>query len=377
MGTNETTITTTDAVVDKIKRLEEEKKELVDRLGHAMLFDNELHYQPYIDGPPLPSKEHLYYRACSSDNVTCESWIDTWCAQIIENCKNFDVKKMSVESEAGKLAYKPCIVSGSGPSLKRNAVHLKDRGGVGLVACLHSFGFFEDNGVMPDYYINLDAGPVTIPEMCQGGANQGKAKGEDWYWEQTAKHTLVTSVTGHPELLKKWKGKILFYMVIAPHQKYADTVAKATDLGCYFSVGGNTLGACLYMAKAVLGANPIAFVGADFSFSYNKKFHPFDSPYDQQHSGVMLATDVFGNRVSCWPSYFNFKCWFEYIACGGKGNQPTMFYNCTEGGILGAYPEGNIRQITQITLKEFLFAYNLHKQFPQTLDPKSPFRFLF
>lgn len=362
---------------EKVKRLETEKKELVDRLSHAVLFDNELHYQNYIDGPPVPNKEHLYHRACSSDGVTCDSWLDTWIDHVQKNCAAFDVKKLSVESEAAKFAYKPCIIAGSGPSQKKNAHLLRDRNGIGLVSCLHNFGFYEDIGVKPDYYLNLDAGPITIAEMCQGGANQGQAKGEEWYWERTKDHTLVTSVTGHPELLKKWRGKILFYMVIAPNPKYVEAVNKCTDLACYFSVGGNTLGACLYMAKAVLGANPIAMVGADFSFSYAKKFHPFDSPYDQQYSGVVYATDVFGNRVGTWPSYFNFKAWFEYIACGGKGNQPTMMFNCTEGGILGAYPEGNIRQITQMTLKEFLFVYNLHKQFPQTLEPKSEFRFLF
>jgi hypothetical protein len=124
------------------------------------------------------------------------------------------------------------------------------------------------------------------------------------------------------------------------------------------------------MARAILGGCPIAFVGADFAFGRDKKFHPFDSPYDKQYDGLIPCTNVFGDRVYTWQSYFNFKSWFEFIAMGGQGNNYAKFFNCTEGGILGAYPQGNIKQIEQLPLELFVKMYDLHRNLPETKDKK-------
>lgn len=357
-----------DTVVVINPELEQAKNriaELEERLSHVALYDGDLQLQHYIDGPPVKQgKEALYNQACSGDNVTITSWFDIWLNHVAENIKLFDVKKHDCYSEYAKNAYKPCIIAGSGPSLRKNVKELVDnKKDICLVSCLHNFGFFEDHGIKADYYVNLDAGPITIDEMPQGGK-----KDAEYYWERTKNHTLVTAVTGNPELHNKWRGRILFYNVLAPTPEYVKALEKMLEMKTVFSVGGNSLGACLYFAKAILGSGPIAFVGADFCFGYDKKFHSWDSPYDQQYSGLIPCTDIYGNRRYTWPSYFNFKCWFEYIACGGKGNQPGMYYNCTEGGILGAYPEGNIRQITQMSLKEFLFVYNVHKMLPELYE---------
>jgi len=339
----------------------------------VVLTRENLEYQPYIDGPPVPQgKETLYKQACSADGVTIDSWFDTWINHITENNKVYDFKALSVEQELAKFAYMPCIVAGSGPSLRVNAKYLKERGNIPLVSCLHNFGYFEDLGCPADYYMNLDAGPITIEEMSQGGTQS-----PEHYWETTKDRTLVTAITGNPELLKKWKGKILFFSVVAPAKKFTDAVSEITDFHIHFSVGGNTLGACLYMAKAILGCNPIAYIGADFCFGHNHKFHSWDSPYDKQYSGLTPAIDVFGLPVKTWASYYNFKCWFEYIACGGSGNQPGDYVNCTEGGILGAYREGNIKQIRQVPLAMFLWPYTLHKKQSELLKSKETFQFLF
>jgi hypothetical protein len=125
------------------------------------------------------------------------------------------------------------------------------------------------------------------------------------------------------------------------------------------------------MAKAVLGCAALIFVGADFSFSYDHKFHPFDSPYDAKFEGVIPATDVFGNRVWTWPSYWGFKTWFEYIAMGGNAGTPGTYINCTEGGILGSYPNGNIFPIRQRALLEVMIEYGLHKKLKDATSDKS------
>lgn len=348
----------------RIEDLVQKNKELEDRIKNSV--EMILQIQSTIDGPPV-AKEKLYAQACSADGITFNSWEKTWNEHVSINGRSYNIPGKSCISELGKHELSPCIIAGSGPSLRKNYIHLKNRGKIPLVSCLHNYGFFEDNGITPEYYVNLDAGDVTISELSQGGA-----KRSEYYWESTENKTLVTAIIGHPELHKKWRGDILWY---APppvnediYKKWCKMISPDNEYDpVTFNIGGNTLGACMYFAKAVLGSNPIAFVGADFSFSYTHKFHPFDSPYDAQFSGVIPWTDIWGNRVYTWGSYFGFKNFFEYIACGGKNNVPGIWINCTEGGILGSYTEGNIRQIIQMSLEHFVYSYRLHEDLPKTI----------
>jgi hypothetical protein len=113
----------------------------------------------------------------------------------------------------------------------------------------------------------------------------------------------------------------------------------------------------------------VIWVGADLCFSHENKFHAWDSKYDAKLGQVMRVLDVFGNRVKTWPSYYGFKQWFEYLA---KHAVPRPFINCTEGGILGAYPEGNIFEIKQIDLDDCLAIYRVKDDIvKQATDPKS------
>jgi hypothetical protein len=137
-------------------------------------------------------------------------------------------------------------------------------------------------------------------------------------------------------------------------------------------VGGNTLGACFYHAAYVFGCNPIAFVGADFSFDYMHKFHSWDSPYDEKFGGLTGAVDVWGNKVWSWRSYLNFKNWFEFQAMGGQGQHFLQVVNCTEGGTLGAYPEGNIMQVKQLRLCDFLDSYTRWNRLGPWIEKSKP-----
>jgi len=325
-----------------------------------------LQFQKPIE-PPV-SKPDLQKQYSSGDEVTVNSWFDEWKYNKKENLKRFKIFDRSVSSENGKFAYKPVIIAGSGPSLKKNAHLLKDRGEIGLVSCLHNFGFFEDLGVKPDYYMNLDAGNITLWEVSQGGT-----KTEEEYWEATKDHTLVTALHCNPSMHDKWRGKILWYDTALQgfNEGLYEEFPALKDFRTVFQTGGNTLGACHYMAKAILGTASLIFVGADFAFSYDRKFHPFDSPYDAKFDGLIPATDVFGNRVFTWPSYYGFKTWFEYIAMGGSAGTPGTYTNCTEGGILGAYPQGNIFPIRQRALLEVMVECGLHKKLPEALNDKT------
>lgn len=326
----------------------------------------ELEYQPYIDQAPVTVKQ-LFNQAASSDEVTINTWREQWISQTRENHKNYGpFKDRSIGSLYGECQNQPIIVVGSGPSLKHNAKDLvkitkdektgiettvKHTNGVRIISCLHNFHFLEDLGAPADYYVSLDAGVITKEEVY----SCGKRTPEE-YWALTKNRTLLAWVGSHPELLKAWQGRILFFHSPINDEEYQKKTEDLETFICHASTGGNVLGAATYIAKAFLGANPLAFIGADFSFSYDKKFHGWNSDYDKDIGTVNRAIDVFGNAVATWPSYYNFKCWFDHVVL----KVPGLWFNCTEGGIFGAYRDGNIAQLRQLALIDFIRMWGIN-----------------
>ncbi len=310
-----------------------------------------LEFQNYIDCAPISPQAQLQ-QATSNDRITIESWRPTWIKNVQDNHATFgSFAKNSIGQLYKKHALKPAIVIGSGPSLKFNAQTLVGKDPeIPVVSCLHNFHFLEDLGVVVDYYVTLDAGEVTIEEVSEGGS-----KSADQYWEITKNRTLLAFIGTSPRLLEKWKGKVLFFNAPIPDKEIQQEIEAVEQFHCYVSNGGNVLGACMYIAKAFLGCNPIAFMGSDFCFGYDKKFHAWDSKYDKSLGNVVKLCDVFGNKVLSWQSYANFKGWFEYIAA----TAPGIYINCSEGGTFGSYYEGNIRAVIQMELAGFLAMYGM------------------
>jgi hypothetical protein len=311
-----------------------------------------LDFQNVIETPPI-APQALYGQACSNDGATIDAWKEQWIAQIRANKKTYGTfSDKSVGQLHGSGALKPAIIAGAGPSLAYNADQLKNRGGIPLISCLHNFHFMEDRGIAPDYYVTLDAGEVTIGEVSEGGS-----KTEEEYWALTEKRTLLAFIGTHPKLLEKWRGKVLFFNCPVASDDIIAATEEKERFNMFVGTGGNVLGACLYIAKGILGANPIAFVGADFSFGYNRRFHAWESKYDAHLGNVVKMIDVYGNKVLSWQSYANFKSWFDFIAI----KVPGLYINCTEGGTFGAYPEGNIAAVKQMELAQFLSMYQMHE----------------
>lgn len=319
-------------------------------------------YQNLIDGPPA-RPEQLYSQACSNDKTTIDAWRHTWIGNVKANHEKFGpFKDRGLGKLWGAFQNMPAIVVGSGPSLKRNAHHLKKNKEIPVISCLHNFHFLEDLGVHVDFYVSLDAGEITVGEVSEGGS-----KSETEYWAMTKGKTLLAFIGSSPRLLEKWQGDIYFFNCPVPDEAYESEVKKIESFNTMVSNGGNVLGACLYIAKGILGCNPIAFMGADFSFGYTHKFHAWDSKYDANIGHCVRLTDVYGNRVLTWQSYANFKAWFDYIV----SNVPGLWINVTEGGCLGSYPEGNILQLKYMDLEKFLDMYQMHEHLrEQCLSPE-------
>src|SRR3990167_6507983 len=324
--------------------------------------DMDFEFINYIDESPRP-RESLYQQACTNDNITVKSWHKTWVDNVrSNNLKYGPFRAKSFKDLWGKYKFSPVIIMGSGPSLKNNIHFLKNTNGIPVISCLHNYHYCIDNDVNVNYFVSLDAGEITLSEISEGGT-----KTPIEYLESTKDKTLLTYVGSSPKLLDAWKGEIRFFNCPVPNEQILKEITEIEEFNTYVSSGGNVLGASAYIAKALFGANPICFVGADFSFSYTKKFHAWKSQYDEKLGNCMRATDVFGNKVITWQSYFNFKCWFDWLV----QTVPGSYFNCTEGGIMGSYPEGNIRALTQMELNQFIKMYNMCEDMKvQCLQPE-------
>jgi len=319
-------------------------------------------YQPYIMQPPVPPAS-LREKSTANDDKTVEFWNDIWINNYRANSKfSGGFANQSLSQIFGIFRHRAVIIAGAGPSLKYNAEQLKNRGGVPLISCLHNFHYFEDRGIPVDYYVTLDAGPITIKEVSEGGE-----KSEDEYWKLTENRTLIAFCGTDPQLIEKWRGKILWYNCPIPSKKYMDAINEIDRYHAFVSTGGNVLGAALYLVKAYMGASIVAFVGADFCFGYDRKFHGWNSSYDAHVGNCVPAIDVFGNRVPTWPSYANFKSWFDWVSL----NVPGFYVNCTEGGTFGAYQDGNLFSIKIMDLADFLDCVNMcDKKMRQAVHPE-------
>jgi len=302
----------------------------------------------------MPLKS-LFQQACCSDEATVKAWAKEWIANIKANKKKYSsFADHSAGMLHGSAEGLPCIIAGSGPSLKLNIGMLKHRPKyMKLLSCLHNFHAMEDNDANVDYYFSLDAGYITVGEVSEGGKRT-----EEEYWELTKDKTLICVICTHPKLLEKWRGRVLFFNVPVPDKAYMAEVMAIEAFHQWFSTGGNVLGAATYFAKGFLGCPTCIFVGADFSFSNRDKvkFHYWDSKYDENIGETLRTVDVYGNSVKTWASYYSFKKWFDYLT----NVMPGIWINATEGGIFGAYREGNIQSILYLDLENVYKMFKIH-----------------
>mgnify|MGYP001572600360 FL=1 len=319
-------------------------------------------FMPYIDELPVQPAD-LYAQACAGDKVTVDSWRDTWIANMKACHEKFgSFRSQSIGEYRAKYAGGTCIVAGSGPSLKGNAEQLRHRpANVPLVSALHNYAFLHDRGVTADFYMTLDAGQVVVDEMCDGGE-----KDADYYWSTTKDKTLCAFIGSVPDLFAKWQGKVsLFSAPIPDEAVHSAMEAVEPKYYHYISAGGNVLGGSTYFARAILGATTIVWVGNDQAFSYDKQFYGWQHALNGEPGTRSIRwPDVYGITVHTWPSYFNFKCWFDFITA----RVPGQWINATEGGIIGSYREGNIRTVKQMSLSDVIGMLNTHEGLKTTFE---------
>ena len=317
--------------------------------------DIELSLQPGIDAVP-PQYGDPYKQACTGDGITIETWRKTWTDNYKFTHDRFgSLGDNSVGQLYGINRHRPCVVVGSGPSLKDAIPALvKNKlqpNPVTTISCLHNFGYFEDEGCHSDYYITLDAGDIVLDDVWQGRKHPA-----EYYWEKTKDKILLASAVTPPKLFDAWKGKVYLFNILLPDLPLRQEFAKVEVFNHYISCGGNALGGCVYLAKTLFGSGEIIIVGGDFCFGYTHQFHSYETPYDNIKGkgvgNVIRWPDIYGISRVTWPSYLNFKFWFDWLTL----NIPGRWSSASEG-IFGSYPEGNLKSVRYGILENLLETY--------------------
>jgi hypothetical protein len=314
-------------------------------------------------------------RSRNSGILSC--WREIWLSNIRANKERFGLfRDRSIGQIWGRARNTPAVCVGSGPSLAKNIGDLwraKEQG-IPLLSCLHNYQMLEDRGIKPDYYVTTDGGSVVVDDMVLGGRLTPAE-----YFASTKDKTLLAYIGTHPSLFDHWQGNVLFYncpLESTESRSFDLEVAEIEPFYAHVSAGGNVLGASVYIAKAIMGANPIALVGADFSYSPEGNFYPQAVNQEIEGLGPLRSSSVpniYGVPVNTTEAYYGFKVWFDWVATSVRG----QLINCTEGGIFGAYPDGQLSSVPVVPLAQFFANYRTHElTYSQACDPTLVSRFV-
>jgi len=333
-------------------------------MGIKRVEERNLEYQDPIPRPPI-EPESMNQSASENDRATVDHWRDTWIRNARANKEKFgSFAEKGIHRLYNQWKWQPCIIIGAGPSLRFNAHRLKagelkmgdkvieswkGNPGIKVISCLHNFAWLTDLGVKVDLWCTLDAGDIVINEIFEGGT-----KDHEFYRKASESQKVLAYIGTNPLFFDNWRGEVNFFNSILPNQSLQDAVDEVEVYIPTVSSGGNVLGGCMYIAKAMFGCNPIIFMGVDYCYDKDHQFHPWKSKYDKLGRYIRVV-DVYGDKSPTWRSYLNFKTHIELTTL----RAPGVYINCTEGGLLGAYPEGNIIQIEQMPLEKALEMYRI------------------
>jgi hypothetical protein len=305
--------------------------------------------RPRLNDVPDRIKKEVQKQAKGISKKTVKTFSKQWIENLTENAKMCDFSKYSIYSLKDKYKGETAYLVGASPSLSKNVKELKKKKGI-IIACGHVLKFLLENGVKPDFVIVLDANEVEGDFLDVG--------------DKSKDIKLLADIMVHPKVFKIWKGRIWFFRLMGrwigkrkngkpygdrTHQKLW-TLSKFNDL---LFTNGSVMGGA-YSAAELFGIKRIVFVGMDFSM-------PMSSSYVLRYSGgeedegtlehydQQVDVDISGRGVWGKGRMFFYKYWFD----GMSMIRPKIeFINATEGGILGAYPEGNLKSIKQMKLSE-------------------------
>jgi len=292
--------------------------------------------RPIIDTIPQRIADEMIVTEKFVNNNTLEGWEKIWTKNLVENNNRWNFQKYSAKKLKDTNKRGACFLIGAGPSLKYNIRFLKDKKGI-IIASSHILKTLLANGIKPHYVIVLDAKDVQAEFLDVG--------------DESKNLTLISDILVSPLIWDKWKGKVLFFQA-ETFDKIKEMIRKYTDFDCEITTGGHVIGAA-YIIACSMKSKRIVFVGTDYCNDLSPAIKYSNNLYgeDDKNSGsdAMITCDIQGKGVYTLLRQYINKFWLDCISF----QFPDIEHiNATEGGILGAYLEGNLKTIKQMRLKE-------------------------
>lgn len=261
-----------------------------------------------------------------------------------------------------KKIKKPAVLVNPGPSLEKNIHILKQSQEKEVFIFTSDVCFYRliDEGIIPDVVGCIDPSG-SIARFFEG------------YEEYTKKSFLVAPTTISPDILKKWKGPIIFFNQRDPvpwrNNFYKKLTKKTKDYGSFFNL--TFVGGTLIQAAVLFGSTELYLVGWDFATDSSK------NPYCKGFLNKRIYTDetfpsqkekeehlkritqmefekyqevILKPKVQGYPTLYtsNQLLFYKNIFLTRilpDVNKIATIINCTEGGILNEIPSSNLKDI--------------------------------
>lgn len=276
--------------------------------------------------------------------VTVTNYMPLW----LSNIYNYFLKEPfkdihDVKEIFGTAKAKPAVVIGAGPSLHEyNHLELlaqsefyKNKIGPVLTTS-HNIKDCLEAGVVPDYMILLDPEPVMLLHVDHEIIDK-----------YADKITGIFSITTHPDVLNRWKGKKLFFMPSISERTIPNVQAVFSG---FFPMlqEMNALanaGSFSWSIAKFLGCNPIVLIGMDEGFLMDTDVE--DTPYYRALKQPSITREEVIKTCFMYHkhSFFNTERYTDdiygsfarnmiAIAKQVKEEEGVVTINCTGGGFI-------------------------------------------
>lgn len=220
-------------------------------------------------------------------------------------------------SEPPAVNGDPMLVIGAGPSLEKN-LGLIDPNLYNIAACDKVCPRLAKMGITPDLIFALNSEPTDVVKWIEP-FNESLAE-------------LVVPCGVHPDTYSEWEGAIQFINAVTStglHHRVSHETGRMP-----VSIGSN-VGTFAYTMCAHWGADPIAYIGMDFSFlTRSEVMSKYDAvEYDPKAYNIVEMTDINGDIRYLDLGWFDMAEAFQERVRAMLDWYGTTTVNCTEGGI--------------------------------------------
>ena len=153
------------------------------------------------------------------------------------------------------LRHGAVAVVGAGPSLDKNAEHLRDFPGI-IIACDRAAMVLTARGITPDLVVCVDPRPEVMADFLRYPENRDQK--------------LVLSVLCDPEVARVWKGEKFYMSTLHPGTQFFDRVLPSLFPGMPATFACGNVGNSGLQIAEWIGAEKVVLVGQDYGYADGK-----------------------------------------------------------------------------------------------------------